>query len=76
MLRQRRARSSWCLILDVQKFLKVTFGQRANPVERLDLKIESQSIASVPQYLGNDDKDLDSVIFLNLHVSVKKILKA
>ena len=75
-MRQRRARSSWCLILDVQKFLKVTSGQRANSVERLDLKIESQSIASVPQYLGNDDKDLGSVIFLNLHVSVKKILKA
>ena len=56
--------------------MKVTSGQRANLVERLDLKVESQSIASVPQHPGNDDKDLDSVIFLNLHVSVKKILKA
>ena len=76
MLRQRRARSSWCPILDVRKFLKVTSGQRANLVERLDLKVESQSIASVPQHPGNDDKNLGSVIFLNLHVSVNKILKA
>ena len=56
--------------------MKVAFGQRAYTVEGLDLKVKSQSIASVPQHPSNGDEDLGFVVILDLHVSVKKFLKA
>ena len=56
--------------------MKVTSGQRAFIVEGLDLEVESQSIASVPQHPGNGDEDLGSVVFLDLHEAMKKFLEA
>ena len=48
----------------------------ANSVDGLDCKVEPQGIATIPQHPSNGDEDLEPVVFLDLHKSVKKTLEA